>query len=99
MNIEVALQKQFELSRTLNNNVNVAQTASKQLTLQLKKIKQDNQDANLRSMSNNNANVINNYSLNSYRTLKGHFDKISSCAWYPDSKHLISSSQDGYLLG
>lgn len=98
MNIEVALQKQFELSRTLNNNVNVAQTASKQLTLQLKKIKQDNQDANLRSMSNNNANVINNYSLNSYRTLKGHFDKISSCAWYPDSKHLISSSQDGYLL-
>ena len=99
MNIEAALQKQFELSKTLNNNVNVAQTASQQLAQQLKRIKQENQDATLESMSNNcKKNISSDYHLNSYKTLKGHFDKISSCAWYPDSNHLVSSSQDGYLL-
>jgi guanine nucleotide-binding protein G(I)/G(S)/G(T) subunit beta-1 len=99
MNLEIALQKQFELSKTLNNNVNVAQTASQQLSLQLRKIKQENQDATLQLMSKNCRKLINNnYNLNNYKTLKGHFDKVSSCAWYPDSRHLVSSSQDGYLL-
>lgn len=99
MNIEVALQSQFALSKTLNNKLNVAQTASEQLSLQLKKVKQENQDATLSSMSNNCKNVLsNNYKLNNYKTLKGHFDKVSSCAWYPDGNHLVSSSQDGYLL-
>ena len=103
MNIETALQKQFELSKTLNNNVNIAQNASHQLTLQLKKIKQENQDATLQSMSNNcQKNILSNnetkYKLNNYKTLKGHFDKVSSCAWYPDNQHLVTSSQDGYLL-
>lgn len=99
MNIELALQNQFELSKTLNNNVNVAQTASQQLSLQLKKIKQDNRDATLQGMANNcRKQIDSNYTLNSYKTLKGHFDKVSSCAWYPDSSHLVSSSQDGYLL-
>lgn len=99
MSIEVALQNQFELSKTLNNKINVAQTVSNQLTQQLKKIKQENQDATLQTMSNNCKHFLNdNYRLNNYKTLKGHFDKVSSCAWYPDSEHLVSSSQDGYLL-
>lgn len=99
MNLEITLQNQFELSKTLNNNVNVAQTASQQLTQQLKKIKQENQDATLKSMAKNCQNIMNsNYKLNNYRTLKGHFDKVSSCAWYPNSKNLVSSSQDGYLV-
>lgn len=99
MNIETALQKQFELSKTLNNDVTVAQTASHQLALQLKRIKQENQDATLQRMSNNSKKLIKqNYYLKNYKTLKGHFDKVSSCAWYPDSKHLVSSSQDGFLL-
>ncbi|KAG0687541.1 guanine nucleotide-binding protein subunit beta 1 [Pichia californica] len=99
MNIDVALQNQFELSKTLNNKLNVAQTASQQLSSQLKKLKQENQDATLNSMANNCKKPIsNNYKLNNYKTLKGHFDKVSSCAWYPDNKHIVSSSQDGYLL-
>lgn len=99
MNLETALQKQFELAKTLNNNVNVAQTASQQLTQQLKKIKQENQDATLKSMAKNCQKTIeSNYKLNNYKTLKGHFDKVSSCAWYPNSKNLVSSSQDGYLV-
>lgn len=99
MNIETALLNQYELSKTLNNKVNVAQTASQQLSLQLKNLKNENQDATLSSMSSNcKKKINNNYKLNNYKTLKGHFDKISSCAWYPDNKHLVSSSQDGYLL-
>lgn len=99
MNNEVALQNQYELSKTLNNKVNVAHTASQQLALQLKKIKQVNQDATLTSMSGNcKQHISPSYKLNNYKTLKGHFDKVSSCAWYPDSSHLVSSSQDGYLL-
>lgn len=99
MSIEIALQKQFELSKTLNNNITVAQAASQQLAQQLKQIKQENQDATLQSMSHNCRKMLDhNYGLNNYKTLKGHFDKVSSCAWYPDSKHLVSSSQDGYLL-
>lgn len=99
MNMETALQKQFELAKTLNNNVNVAQTASQQLTQQLKKVKQENQDATLQSMAKNCRRIGDeNYKLNNYKTLKGHFDKVSSCAWYPNSKNLVSSSQDGYLV-
>lgn len=96
--METAMQKQFDLSRTLNNRINNVQSHSQILATQLKKIKQENTDSSLQLMANNCRQRISPVKLNNYRTLKGHFDKISCCSWYPDNKHLVSSSQDGYLL-
>ncbi|GMM31573.1 G protein subunit beta [Martiniozyma asiatica (nom. inval.)] len=93
------LQKQFDLSRTLNQKIEVTQTLSQQLALKLRKVKEENKDKTLQEMSNNCRHPIYTpINLNSYKTLKGHFDKVNCCSWYPDNIHIVTSSQDGYLL-
>lgn len=97
--LAAAMQKQFDLSRTLNSRINTVQAQSQILAGQLKKKKQENTDTSLQLMAGNCRQHLKlPYKLNNYRTLKGHFDKISCCAWYPDNKHIVSASQDGYLL-
>lgn len=98
--LESAMQKQFDLARTLNTRISLVQGQSQALAAQLKSNKQANLDSSLQQMAYNCSQSLSaaGCRLKNYRTLSGHFDKISSVAWYPDNINVVSSSQDGYLL-
>ncbi|QPG75207.1 hypothetical protein FOA43_002557 [Brettanomyces nanus] len=80
--------------------INVAQAECKQLTLRLSKAKQQSRDATLQLLASNCRQRLDGTGLNfsEYRTLKGHFDKVADVAWVPDNRHVVSASQDGFLL-
>ncbi len=90
--------QQMAVSKLLNKQINVAQMECKNLTIQLSRMKQKNRDATLQSLANNCGQLLNAVNLRRYRTLKGHFDKVADVAWLPDDRHVVSASQDGFLL-
>lgn len=93
-----AVAQQMEISKLLNKQINVAQMECKNLTIQLSRIKQNGRDATLQSLANNCGQSLSTVNLRRYRTLKGHFDKVADIAWLPDGRHIVSASQDGFLL-
>lgn len=88
----------MEVSKVLNQKISIAQTECKGLTLQLAKAKRESRDATLQSLATNCRLPVTDVSLRQYRTLSGHFDKILDIAWMADEKHIVSVSQDGFML-
>ncbi|GME97401.1 unnamed protein product [Ambrosiozyma monospora] len=99
--IQQIQQQQQEINSLLLSKIQTAKNDERQLNQQKWKIKQANQDSNLHSMSTNNMKtdeigpLLN---LKPYQNLKGHFNKVLSLCWHPDNKHLLTASQDGFIL-
>lgn len=83
----------------LLNQINLARQESKQLYLQIDKIKGKIRDASLTDMTKNiPALAKNRINLTPALTLKGHNNKISDVRWSRDSRKILSASQDGFML-
>lgn len=86
-NIDYDIQSQIEKAREecklLYNQVNI--------------IKGKLYDANLLSLSHNIA-PVNNTNLKPVLTLKGHSNKVADFRWSEDSKTILSTSQDGFMI-
>ncbi|CDO93589.1 unnamed protein product [Kluyveromyces dobzhanskii CBS 2104] len=82
---------------TVQDRIRTAKTECKQLYDQINRIKGKIQDTQLMNLSHgvDSLHVLN---LQPVRTLKGHNDKISDVKWSQDSKSILSSSQDGFMI-
>lgn len=96
---KLKLQNSQLRDEELQNQINLARQESKQLYVQIDKIKGKIKDATLPDMTKSipplSKDKIN---LKPTLALKGHNNKISDVRWSRDSKKILSASQDGFML-
>lgn len=77
----------------------IARQETKLLYQELEKVKRQTRDTTLfKTSSQINSISTHEVDLKLYNTLRGHRNKISQVRWNLDSRHLISASQDGYMI-
>lgn len=83
----------------LTQRISKAQVECHQLTAELQRVRQDYNDATLQSLSGHCRHLLSPpMSFRPCRCFTDHFDQVSAVAWLPDSRHLVSASQDGLLI-
>ncbi|CCF59231.1 hypothetical protein KAFR_0G01970 [Kazachstania africana CBS 2517] len=87
------------LEEEIQNKINIARQETKNLYIQIDKVKLRVQDANLFQMANT-IEPLNKSKINLKPTivLKGHNNKIADFRWSRNSKNILSASQDGFML-
>ncbi|SCV03218.1 LAMI_0H06392g1_1 [Lachancea mirantina] len=76
-----------------------AREETHQLQIVIERTKKKVQDANLAQMSLNVASIgKEDINLKSQLVLGGHNNKISDFRWTSDSQHILSASQDGFMI-
>eukprot|EP01006_Ploeotia_vitrea_P046596 TRINITY_DN67039_c5_g2_i1.p1 TRINITY_DN67039_c5_g2~~TRINITY_DN67039_c5_g2_i1.p1 ORF type:complete len:347 (+),score=159.85 TRINITY_DN67039_c5_g2_i1:253-1293(+) len=69
-----------------------------ELRMKLEDMSADTDEFSIRDSSEAAGNLDGEWPLKARRLLKGHFGKIYAMHWAPDSKLLVSASQDGKLI-
>lgn len=87
----------YHAADNIQEKIRVAKTECKQLYDHINRIKGEIQDTQLMNLSHS-INSLNGINLQPIRTLKGHSNKISDLKWSQDSKSILSSSQDGFII-
>jgi guanine nucleotide-binding protein G(I)/G(S)/G(T) subunit beta-1 len=77
--------------------LNQARKQLEELKGKLEKIREEQNEKNALP-SANRSKAGGNLNMQPRRILKGHFGKIYSMQWGPDSRHVVSASQDGKLI-
>ena len=88
-----------QLEREIEQRIARARQETRNLYLQINKVKSKIQDATLFDMAKQ-VPSLNKLSINLKSTLvlKGHNNKIADLRWSADSKSILSASQDGFML-
>lgn len=87
------------LENDIQQRIDIARQETKNLYMQIDKVKDKVKDATLLDMSKSVASLGNDgVNLTNAMTLKGHSNKISDFRWSSNSKSILSASQDGFLL-
>lgn len=87
------------IEEDIQQKINFARQETKNLYIQIDKVKKKTQDADLFEMTRKvpplNKKLIN---LKPIVDLKGHNNKIADFQWSKNSKNILSASQDGFML-
>ncbi|ODV95936.1 hypothetical protein PACTADRAFT_49367 [Pachysolen tannophilus NRRL Y-2460] len=89
----------------INERIRLAKQETEILNQQIIKVNTRLNDRNLIETASNIMSLPPDYNANSknstlklYKTLTGHSEKIANIRWNKDSRHLLSASQDGYMI-
>ncbi|CDK28277.1 unnamed protein product [Kuraishia capsulata CBS 1993] len=84
--------------QVLEQRILQARKESRLLISHIARAKEKTRDATLDQVAAHLKPLTNGISMSAYQTMRGHFNKVLTLSWFPDSRHVVSGSQDGFMI-